>query len=105
MATCAHLFGNDQDSDSPRLVALQVLELEPGNSWAAAVVQELQPVVQQRQEKMKEEMIGLLTTVCADSMSTSYVTPAEALCCPDLMNQQVCNAGWQACVAWTGNCI
>lgn len=37
---------------------LQVLELEPGSSWAATMVQELQPEVQQRQEKMKEEMIG-----------------------------------------------
>jgi hypothetical protein len=36
-----------------------VLELEPGSSWATAVVQELQPEVQQRQEKMKEEMIGV----------------------------------------------
>jgi hypothetical protein len=73
-----------------------VLELEPGNSWAAAVVQELQPVVQQRQEKMKEEMIGLLTTVCADSMSTSYVTPAVALCCPDQVYEPASVQCWVA---------
>jgi hypothetical protein len=35
-----------------------VLELDPGNSWASQVVKELQPEVQQRQEKIKEEMIG-----------------------------------------------
>lgn len=40
--------------------AQRVLELDPGNSWATQVVKELQPEVQQRQEKMKEEMIGKL---------------------------------------------
>lgn len=37
----------------------QVLELEPSSSWAAKMVQDLQPEVQQRQEKMKEEMMGM----------------------------------------------
>lgn len=36
----------------------KVLELEPGNSWAVKMVQQLQPEVTERQEKMKEEMIG-----------------------------------------------
>lgn len=47
-----------------------MLELEPGNSWAAQVVKELQPQVQQRQEKMKEEMIGGSWSALAGVMLT-----------------------------------
>lgn len=37
---------------------MQVLQLAPGNAWAEQVIQRLQPEVQQRQEKLKEEMLG-----------------------------------------------
>jgi hypothetical protein len=40
--------------------AVQVLELEPGNAWASKVVRELGPQVAERQEKVKEEMLGAL---------------------------------------------
>jgi hypothetical protein len=39
---------------------LQVLELDPENPWAARTQQRLEPIVQDRQEKMKEEMMGKL---------------------------------------------
>jgi len=38
----------------------KVLELDPGNAAAAAKEAKLQPVVEERREKMKEEMIGKL---------------------------------------------
>lgn len=38
--------------------APQVLELEPGNSAASKTVQRLEPVVAERREKLKEEMMG-----------------------------------------------
>lgn len=40
------------------LFGAQVLELDPGNAAAAAKEAKLQPVVEERREKMKEEMIG-----------------------------------------------
>ena len=39
---------------SPR----QVLELDPGNAIAQKMVQRLAPVVEERREKLKEEMMG-----------------------------------------------
>lgn len=36
----------------------QVLELDTGNAVAAAKAAKLQPIVEQRREKMKDEMIG-----------------------------------------------
>ena len=38
----------------------QVLELDPENAWAVRTVQRLEPIVLERQEKMKEEMVGKL---------------------------------------------
>lgn len=38
----------------------QVLELTPGDAWAVRTVEELEPVVAERQEKLKEEMLGKL---------------------------------------------
>lgn len=35
-------------------------ELDPENAWALKTIHELQPEVQQRQDKMKDEMIGKL---------------------------------------------
>eukprot|EP00775_Hariotina_reticulata_P008633 gene8633-8814_t len=40
--------------------AQRVLELDAQNAWAARKVAELTPLVQERQEKMKEEMLGKL---------------------------------------------
>ena len=40
------------------LCAAQVEELDPGNSLAASTVQRLTPIVNERREKMKEEMLG-----------------------------------------------
>eukprot|EP00877_Chromochloris_zofingiensis_P001372 jgi/Chrzof1/11235/Cz05g28300.t1 len=40
--------------------AKRVLELDADNTWAKRIVQQLEPVVQERQEKMKEEMMGKL---------------------------------------------
>mmetsp|Transcript_13852 Transcript_13852/g.24266 ORF Transcript_13852/g.24266 Transcript_13852/m.24266 type:complete len:261 (+) Transcript_13852:31-813(+) len=40
--------------------AKKVLELEPGNSWAIHAVQELEPMVQQKNDKLKDEMLGKL---------------------------------------------
>lgn len=39
-------------------VCVQVLELEPGNSIADKAVKRLLPVVEERREKLKEEMVG-----------------------------------------------
>lgn len=36
----------------------QALELEPGNGAAAAAVKRLTPVVEERREKLKQEMMG-----------------------------------------------
>lgn len=38
----------------------QVLELESNNQTAAAAVKRLEPIVAERREKLKEEMIGKL---------------------------------------------
>eukprot|EP00879_Flechtneria_rotunda_P005209 GHRR01005491.1.p1 GENE.GHRR01005491.1~~GHRR01005491.1.p1 ORF type:complete len:241 (+),score=82.59 GHRR01005491.1:199-921(+) len=40
--------------------AQKVKELDSSNAWAAKTIADLEPKVQQRQEKMKEEMIGKL---------------------------------------------
>ncbi|GBF94265.1 hypothetical protein Rsub_06535 [Raphidocelis subcapitata] len=40
--------------------AKRVLELDPSSSWAAAAALRLEPAVKERQEKMKEEMLGKL---------------------------------------------
>ena len=40
------------------LCAAQILELDPGNSLASSTVQRLTSVVDERREKMKEEMLG-----------------------------------------------
>lgn len=37
---------------------MQVLELEPDNSLAKRAVERLEPVVNERREKLKEEMLG-----------------------------------------------
>ena len=47
-------------SPRPSLLSLQVLELEPGNPVADRAVQRLTPVVEERREKLKEEMMGAL---------------------------------------------
>ena len=38
----------------------QVLELDPANAWAAATAARLNPVVPERHEKLKAEMLGKL---------------------------------------------
>ncbi len=46
------------DLKSVVLVTLQVKELDPGNVLAAKTVQRLTPIVEERREKMKDEMMG-----------------------------------------------
>lgn len=41
-----------------RIHNVQVVELDPGNAAAVAKAAKLEPVVLERREKMKEEMIG-----------------------------------------------
>lgn len=48
------------DLDRALQDAKQVAEKDPGNVWASGVVDRLAPIVQQRQEDMKEEMLGKL---------------------------------------------
>lgn len=40
---------------------LQTLELDPGNTVSVAKVARLEPVVAERREKMKDEMIGAVS--------------------------------------------
>ena len=40
--------------------SFQVVELDPSNGLARAAVHRLKPIVRERQEKMKDEMIGAL---------------------------------------------
>jgi membrane protein insertase Oxa1/YidC/SpoIIIJ len=60
----------------------QVLELEPSSSWAAKMVQDLQPEVQQRQEKMKEEMMGMyhIAALPVTAGSTPVGVVMERIC-------------------------
>jgi hypothetical protein len=44
----------------PISVLPQVLELDPSNRPAAAAAARLQPIVAERQEKLKDEMLGKL---------------------------------------------
>lgn len=39
---------------------MQLVELDPGNSRARANIAKWEPIVKERQEKMKEEMMGKL---------------------------------------------
>jgi hypothetical protein len=39
---------------------LKVLELDPSSHWAASTVARLEPIVKEKQEKLKEEMLGKL---------------------------------------------
>lgn len=40
------------------LLLVQVVELDPGNALATKTVQRLTPIVEEKREKMKEEMLG-----------------------------------------------
>lgn len=59
--------------------ALQVLQLEAGNTWAPKVVADLGPEVQRRQEKLKEEMLG----ACAERPACRAVLLRAVLCCAE----------------------
>lgn len=48
----------------PPLLAMQVLELDPGNAAAASAVKRLTPTVMERREKLKEEMLGGRPATC-----------------------------------------
>lgn len=48
------------DLDNALGDAKKVLELDPGNDWAKGVVKKLEPIVAERHEKLKTEMMGKL---------------------------------------------
>ena len=51
----------------PDAAVLQVVELDPGNTAMAAKVRRLEPIVADRREKMKEEMMGACCARCDNS--------------------------------------
>jgi tetratricopeptide (TPR) repeat protein len=48
------------DLDHALTDAKKVLELEPGSSWAKQIIARLEPLVQEKHEKLKNEMFGKL---------------------------------------------
>lgn len=48
----------DDHNTNNGFLAMQTLELDPGNTVAVAKTGRLEPVVAERREKMKDEMIG-----------------------------------------------
>ncbi|KAK9805260.1 hypothetical protein WJX72_009420 [[Myrmecia] bisecta] len=53
-------YGELDDLDRALADASKIVELDPGNAGAVATVRRLTPIVEERREKMKEEMIGKL---------------------------------------------
>ena len=45
---------------NPGLLFHQVLELDPGSAWARGAISRLEPLVQEKNEKLKNEMFGKL---------------------------------------------
>lgn len=59
LAPCSLLYTpSSLPATLPLLLPTQVLELEPGNSVADKAAKRLLPVVEERREKLKEEMFG-----------------------------------------------
>ena len=60
----------------------QIKELDPGNASAGKAVQRLTPIVNERREKMKDEMLGecysfCLRSVCAEHCCVSAIPPVS----------------------------
>ncbi len=45
---------------------VQIKELDPDNASAAKSVLRLTPIVNERREKMKDEMLGALSPICSN---------------------------------------
>ena len=59
---------------------MQIKELDPGNVSAGTAVQRLTPIVNERREKMKDEMLGEhcsfhLRSACAEHCCVSGIHP------------------------------
>ena len=62
------------------IACMQIKELDPGNASAGKAVQRLTPIVNERREKMKDEMLGefdlcRLSSVCAEHCWVSAIPP------------------------------
>lgn len=55
---------------------VQAMEIDPDNKVALSVIRRLEPIVQERREKMKEEMLG--EHYCALKV---YVKPSHNVRC------------------------
>ena len=67
-------------SDIASFLCIQIKELDPGNASAGKTVQRLTPIVNERREKMKDEMLGkhcsfCLRLVCAEHCCVPGMPP------------------------------
>ena len=60
---------------------MQTLELDPGNTVAIAKTKRLEPIVTERREKMKDEMMGGFSLLLGASDCTPAMPPADTHRC------------------------